>query len=125
VIPAFRFAGNRHCGIKESSDDGFPVDVFQIQPVLAFQRRIGMNQHVPLRIQHKDVALPLPPAAAGDTEIAKRCFSFAANQLCRVCHQSDKFASLLMLVGLFGFGGGLHLAVDATWQKDKNRNQRD
>jgi hypothetical protein len=55
-----------------------------------------------LGIQHKNIGLILAPAAAGDAEIAKRRFSFVADQFCCVFHQLNEFASLLVLGELIG-----------------------
>jgi len=101
VVPAFRFAGQAQCGIDQPPDDGFAVDVLQVQHVAAFHLRIGMNPHVPLGVQHKDVGRFLAPAAAGDAEVVKRRFALAADQLGRVFHQQDELARLLVLVESF------------------------
>ena len=86
VIPAFRFAGDRRCSTDEAADDRLSIDVLQIKFVLAFHRGIGMDQHVSLGIEDKNVRLFLPPAAAGETEVGKGRFPFCADKLCRVIY---------------------------------------
>ncbi|MGA7949343.1 MAG: hypothetical protein WCA45_04175 [Thiobacillaceae bacterium] len=44
----------------------------------------------------------LAPAAAGDADVFKRRFAFAADQFGCVCYQSNEFASLVMLIELVG-----------------------
>lgn len=114
VIPAFRLVRGSRCGADEATDDGLSVDVFQIQLVLAFQRRIGVDEHVSLEIEDKDVFLFVSPTAARTTELAKRRFALCADQLSRVSHELNKVTGLRMLVN------SLRVAVERQ-QQDRSR----
>ena len=111
VVPALGLVGVHRRGIDQPADDRLAADVLQLELVLAFQRRVGVQQHVAVGVEDEDVRLAEAPAAAVDTEVAERRFTFRGDEIRRVVHEHDERTSVFVLVGLIGDAGGGRVGV--------------
>jgi hypothetical protein len=98
VVPAFALTWHQRCRVDDAADDRFSVDVFQIDFILAFKRRVWMNQHVSLCIQNEDVALVLAPTAAGLAEFFERRIALRLDEICCIVDKLNEFTCCRILI---------------------------
>ena len=84
---------------------GFPLMSFRSSSFLPSIAGSGWTSMFPWGSSTKMYVSPCRQRLPATTEVGKGRFPFGADQLCRVLHQGNEFASLLVLVVVGGPSG--------------------